>query len=135
MKTKPNHERFGFSKSEWEVFKKESRQIMVETARSRGMITYGDLAAKMTTIPVEPHDMVLWEIIGDVARDEEKANRGLLSVVVVRKNDMQPGGGFYELAKYFNRNTGDKMKCVTTEMHKVHAVWSVKKAANNYNVP
>lgn len=90
------------------------------------MITYGELAAQMTTIPVEPHDMVLWEIIGDVARDEEQAGRGLLSVVVVHKHgDMEPGPGFFELAKFFKRNTSDQTKCWIEETKRVYKVWSV----------
>ena len=121
----PNHERFGFKQKEWENFKAEARKILVAEAARRGMITYGDLASQMTTITVEPHDMVLWEIIGDVARDEEHAGRGLLSVLVVhKKGDMEPGGGFYDLAKFFGRKTSDRTKCFVEEMHKVHAVWS-----------
>lgn len=123
---KSNHERFGFSRKQWDEFKKESRAIMIEVARQRGMITYGELANRMTTTQVEPHDMVLWEIIGDVARDEEAANRGLLSVVVVHKHgDMEPGFGFYELAKHYGRKATDKTKCFIDEMHNVHRIWSV----------
>ena len=126
---KPNHERFGYSKKEWETFKKEARDILIEVASERRMITYGELASQMTTIHVEPHDMTLWEIIGDVSRDEERAGRGLLSVLVVHKHgDMEPGGGFFDLAKYFGRPS-DRMKCFVEEMHKVHAVWSVKQRA------
>src|ERR1051325_51318 len=106
---KANYERFGFTKAQWETFKKESRGILIETAHQRGMITYGHLAAKMTSIQVEPHDMTLWHIIGDVARDEEAAKRGLLSVVVVHKHgDMEPGHGFFELAKYYGRDMTDR---------------------------
>lgn len=126
---KPNHEKFGFTKKQWEKFKTEAREILVGVANTRGMITYGDLAGKMTTIPVEPHDMVLWHIIGDVAGDEESAGRGLLSVVVVHKHgDMEPGFGFYELAKHFGRKTSDKTKCFVEELHRVHAAWTVKNA-------
>src|SRR5437867_1693498 len=97
---KPNHERFGFTQTEWETFKTEAREILIGVATQRGMITYGELASQMTTIQVEPHDMVLWEIIGDVSRDEERAGRNLLSVLVVHKHgDMEPGFGFYDLAK------------------------------------
>src|SRR5262245_38106881 len=125
---RPDYERFGFTKKEWEVFKKEARAIMIGHATQRGMITYGDLAARMTSIPVEPHEMVLWYIIGAVARDEEKAGRGLLSVVVVHKHgDMEPGFGFFNLAEEFGRNTRDKTKCFVDELHRVHAVWSVNK--------
>jgi hypothetical protein len=123
---KPIYERLGFKKTEWDSFKKEARDILITVASQRQMITYGDLAAQMTTIQVEPHDMVLWEIIGEVARDEEKAGRGLLSVVVVHKHgDMEPGPGFFELAKYFKRNTTDQTKCWIEEIKRVYKVWSV----------
>ena len=85
---KPIYERLGFKKTEWDSFKKEARDILITVASQRQMITYGELASQITTIQVEPHDMVLWEIIGDVARDEEQAGRGLLSVVVVHKHSV-----------------------------------------------
>lgn len=126
---KPNHQRFGFTKRQWDAFKNEARTLLIDVAKQRGMITYGDLAGQMTSIQVDPHDMVLWEIIGDVSRDEEQAGRGLLSVVVVHKHgDMEPGFGFFDLANYFRRNTSDKTKCFVEELHRVHAVWSVKLA-------
>lgn len=124
---KANHERFGYSKKDWESFKQEAQDILIRVASGRGMITYGELASQMKTIQVDPHDMVLWEVIGDVSRNEERAGRGLLSVLVVHKHgDMEPGVGFFDLAKYFGRGTSDKTKCFVEEMHKVHAVWSVK---------
>jgi hypothetical protein len=126
---KLNHEKFGHTSQEWETFKTEAREILVETARRRGMITYGELASRMTTIAVEPHDQVLWEIIGDVAWDEEAAGRGLLSVVVVHKHgDMEPGGGFFDLAKHYKRPFRDRTSCFVEELKRVHAVWSVKMA-------
>lgn len=121
--------KYGFTLKQWEIFKKEARGLLITIAENRGMITYGDLAVRMTTISVEPHDPVLWHIIGDVARDEEHAGRGLLSVVVVHKHgDMEPGHGFWELAKFFGRNTANRDKCFVEELKKVYRVWSVLKA-------
>lgn len=125
---KPIYQRLGFSKPQWDSFKKEARANLIGVAEKRGMITYGELAAQMTTIQVEPHDMVLWEIIGDISRDEERAGRGMLSVIVVHKvGDMEPGPGFYDLAKHFGRSITNKTKCFVEELHKVHAVWSVER--------
>jgi hypothetical protein len=126
---KPHHERFGFTEKQWDVFKAEAREILIEIARQRGMITYGDLAGRMTTIQVEPHDMVLWYIIGDVSRNEDAAKRGMLSVVVVHKyGDMEPGFGFYDLAKELGRYVTNRTECFVEELHKVHAVWSVNQS-------
>ncbi len=127
MNSKPAHLKYGQTKKAWDTFKVEAREHMIAAASKRAMITYGDLAAMMTTVAVEPHDPMLWAIIGDVASDEATASRGLLSVVVVHKHgDMEPGPGFFELAKYFGRKTGDKTKCFVEELHRVHAQWSVK---------
>lgn len=126
---KPNNEKYGFTTKQWQRFKKEARDIMVAVARNRQMITYSDMAAKMTTIAVEAHDQVLWDIIGDVAKDEEKAGRGLLSAVVVHKHgDMEPGKGFFELAKFFQRNLTDRTKCWVEELKDLYEFWSVKMA-------
>ena len=51
----------------------------------------------------------------------------MLTVLVVhRAGDMQPGSGFFELAKQLGRNTSNILKCWVDELHKVHAVWSGK---------
>ena len=122
---RPLHEIYGETKLDWDRFKAEARGLMIARASVRGMLSYGELASKMTTIELEPHDPKLWAIIGDVAGDEAAAKRGLLSVVVVHKSgDMEPGPGFYELAQYFGRKVGDRTKCFVQEMHLVHAQWS-----------
>jgi len=125
--SRPSHEKFGVTAKAWEAFKAEARTHLIEVAKNRAMITYGDLAAKMTSVHLEPHDQMLWEILGDISRDEAAAKRGLLSVVVVHKHgDMEPGPGFFELAKFFGRKAGDRTKCFIEELHRVHAQWSVK---------
>ena len=49
----------------------------------------------------------------------------MLTVIVVHKvGDMQPGPGFFELAKSLGRDTRDPLKCWVDELHHVHAVWS-----------
>ena len=102
---------------------------MVGVARNRQMITYSDMAGQMTAIAVEAHDQVLWDIIGDVARDEQQTGHGLLSAVVVHKHgDMEPGKGFFELAKFYNRNLADRTKCWVEELKTLYEYWSVKMA-------
>ena len=40
---KPIYEKFGFTPKQWETYKAEAREIMIETARARAMIAYSDL--------------------------------------------------------------------------------------------
>jgi len=123
---KANNEKYGLTAKQWRTYKKEAQKIMMEAARDRQMITYSAMAARMTTLSVAAHDQVLWDIIGDVAKDEEREGRGLLSAVVVHKHgDMEPGSGFFELTKYLKRDCRDQTKCWIEELKKVYAVWNV----------
>lgn len=117
----------GFSLTDWEAAKEEARSIMINRAKVRGMIPYSDLVKKIRHIRVEPHDPRLFHLLGEISSEEDVAGRGMLTVLVVHKlGDMQPGPGFFELAKRLGRDTSDIVKCWVDELHRVHAVWSVK---------
>jgi molybdopterin synthase catalytic subunit len=91
----------------------------------RGMISYSDLVKHIQTIKLDAHDPRLFHMLGEISSDEDAAGRGMLSVLVVHKvGDMQPGTGFFELAKQLGRNTSNILKCWVDELHKVHSVWS-----------
>jgi len=118
---------YGFSQAEWDAAKQEIRNLMVARAKVRGMIPYSELVSKIKAVHLEPHDQRLFHLLGEVSSEEDAAGRGMLSVVVVHKSgDMQPGPGFFELAKKLGRNTSDILKCWVDELKKVHAVWSAK---------
>ena len=118
---------YGFSQAEWDAAKQEARNLMIARAKVRGMIPYSDLATKIKTVHLEAHDQRLFHLLGEVSSEEDAAGRGMLSVVVVHKSgDMQPGPGFFELAKQLGRNTSDILKCWVDELKKVHAIWSAK---------
>src|SRR6266403_499790 len=76
---------------------------------------------------LDPHDQRLFHLLGEISSEEDASGRGMLSVIVVHKfGDMQPGPGFFELAKKLGRDTSDILKCWVDELKKVHAVWSQK---------
>jgi hypothetical protein len=118
---------YGFSEAAWSAAKREVKEILAARAKLRGMIPYSDLVAKLKTIHLEAHDQRLFHLLGQVSSEEDAAGRGMLSVVVVHKTgDMQPGPGFFELAKHLGRDTSDLLKCWVSELKKVHAYWSSK---------
>src|SRR5216117_1036645 len=91
---------YGFSQAEWDAAKQEARNLMIARAKVRGMIPYSAPAAKIKAVHLEAHDQRLFPLLGEVSSEEYAAGRGMLSVVVVHKSgDMQPGPGFFELAK------------------------------------
>jgi molybdopterin synthase catalytic subunit len=117
----------GFTQAEWDAAKAEARNLMIERAKVRGMIPYSDLATKIKIVHLEAHDQRLFHLLGEISAEEDTAGRGMLSVIVVHKTgDMQPGPGFFELAKRLGRNTSNFLKCWVDELKRVHAVWSGK---------
>jgi len=124
--TKPNQKlnKFGFSPEAWRAAKDEVRIILIGCAKHRSFITYSLLAPQIRAIDVEYHDPRLNALLGEVATDEEQRGRGLLSVLVVHKlDDMQPGKGFYELAKWFNRKITDHTLFWVSEFNRVFDYW------------
>jgi hypothetical protein len=118
--------KFGFEDAEWERAKREIREILVDRAKVRGMIPYSELSGKIRSVQVEAHDPRLFHLLGEVSTEEDASGRGMLSVIVVHKSgDMQPGPGFFELAKSLGRDTSDILHCWMKELKKVHAHWSI----------
>jgi len=116
---------FDAPKEKWEAAKGEAKAIMIERAKVRGMIAYSDLVSKIHAFPLQAHDPRLFHLLGQISSEEDADGRGMLTVIVVHKiGDMQPGPGFFELAKSLGRDTSDILKCWVDELHKVHAVWS-----------
>lgn len=121
----------GFSPLAWDLAKEEARSIMIERARLRGMITYSELVQHIRSITIGPHDPRLDHLLGEISSDENTAGRGMLTVLVVHKaGDMEPGRGFYKLARSLGRDTSDLKKCWVDELHRVHK----EQAAQSSNV-
>jgi len=104
---------------------------LITVAEQESTITYSDLVERVRDLqhlanPIDnPHDPRLAEILGEISREEDAAGRGMLSVVVVRKNDDIPGDGYFILAKELGRDTSDRVKCWVEELKKVHGYWGV----------
>lgn len=116
---------YGFTPKEWSAAKCEAKDILADRAKVRGMIPYSDLAARIKSVRLEAHDQRLFHLLGEISEEEDASGRGMLSVIVVHKvGDMQPGPGFFELAKQLGRDTSDILACWVAELKKVHAHWS-----------
>jgi len=114
----------GFPESLWAAAKDEGREAMIARARRRSLITYSDLVSEIKSIRFEPHDPRLFHFLGEISSDEDDAGRGLLTALVVHKVDMQPGDGFFVLAKARGRNTSDPVRFWAEELGRVYSVWT-----------
>ncbi len=115
---------FEVPSAQWEAAKAEAKAIMIERARTRGLIPYSDLVSQITSLKFQAHDLHLFRFLDEISSEEDSAGRGLLTVIVVHKaGDMKPGPGFFELAKSRGRETRDLLRCWITELNCVHAIW------------
>jgi hypothetical protein len=88
------------------------------------MITYGDLVDKVNAIDIPAHGPAIGAILGEISCEEDAQGRGMLTVIVVHKyGDMEPGPGFFDLARDLGRDTSDVTKCWIEELKRVHAYW------------
>lgn len=94
--------RFGLSESEWNSALTEVRDAILEAARERRMISYGEVASRVSTISLEPHSALMNHLLGTIFEEEHAAGRPALTSIVTHKyGDKEPGSGFYEMARSF----------------------------------
>jgi hypothetical protein len=119
------HVKYGFTEQAWESAKTEATAVLAKRAKVGGIIPYSDLVRQVKAITLEPDSFALSAFLGEIFESEDAAGRGMLTVVVVHKHgDMQPGPGFFDLAKCLGRNSSDIVKCWGDELEKAHAYWS-----------
>lgn len=113
--------KYGYTTEDWSAAKDEMRQILTDRARLRGMIPYSELVGRIETIRMEPDSYALARMLGEVSEEEDAAGRGMLSVIVGRKHgDMQPGPGYFQLAKKLGRDTSDRATCSVEGLRRGH---------------
>lgn len=125
--------KYGYENADWEAAKEEMRSILIERAKVggevKGTIPYSDVVNQVTTIHLEPDSYALAAMLGEISSEEDSAGRGMLTVIVVHKEgDMQPGPGFFDLAKRLGRDTTDVLRCWIEELKRVHRYWSSRES-------
>ena len=114
----------GFPQQTWDAAKVEITEVLVARAKLRGAIPYSELVGRVHAINFAAHDPRFFHMLGEISTDDADGGRGMLSALVVHKDgDMQPGPGFFELAKSLGRNTSDVLRFWVEEFKKVHAYW------------
>jgi hypothetical protein len=87
------------SNLELQKARREIKAILVEKALSRQDISYSVLAKKITSCTLEHDSQELHALLGEISEQESNNNRGMLSVLVVRKDNGYPGKGFFTCAQ------------------------------------
>ena len=117
----------GYSQDVWERAKAEGKTILVARAKRGKTIAYSEFVNQLTAVRLEPRDVRLAHLLGDISIEEDASGRGMLTVLVVHKSgDMKPGPGFFDLATRLRRNTSDEIACWVKEFKFVVNAWRPK---------
>lgn len=115
----------GYPVKKWNDAKREVRKVLIDRARAGDIISYLELAVKVTAIKLEPQSFALTTMLREIAAEENAAGRGMLTAIVVYSSgDMQPGPGFFALAGRLGKNTNDILRCWIKELKRVYGYWS-----------
>lgn len=87
---------YGHLVENWKVATEEMRDILIDCARERRTITYGELSAAIKTIQIPPNSYGMSGMLTEISKEDVKAGRkGVLATLVVRKSDGRPGPGYF----------------------------------------
>jgi hypothetical protein len=100
---------------------------LVQAARAREFVHYGELA-KMLGIDMDnPHfGALVGKVLGQISEEEVAAGRPMISAIVVSREDMLPGKGFYKLGQELHKvDPGeDEIGFAIRQIRRVHDYWS-----------
>jgi hypothetical protein len=114
----------GFTDMAWEAAKAEGKAVLAKCARDKKMISYTDFMYQIRSISFEtPYDSRLPQFLAEISMEEAKAGRGMMTALVVRKDDQRPGAGFFELAERLGYDVSDPEKFWIEEVNRVFASW------------
>ncbi|MCA9883804.1 MAG: hypothetical protein KC708_12570 [Anaerolineae bacterium] len=87
--------KYGLTPEQWQQAVDEVREICIDVARQRSLITYSEVCKRMRTVNPHPGSYVFQAILREMCFSEEAAGRGLLCALVVNQSKGIPGAGFF----------------------------------------
>ncbi|MFO7772963.1 MAG: hypothetical protein R6V59_03330 [Dehalococcoidia bacterium] len=104
----------------------EIYEKLKEVARARTVTYYNDIAPLAGLDMNLPRDRYeIGVILDDINSHERELGRPMLSAVVVHKESLVPGQGFFTLARSLGLFTGDdRDRFYLEELRKVHDYWA-----------
>lgn len=91
----------------------------MRAGRKDELITYSDLASVIVSIHIEPHDFAMSRLLDEISKEEDAAGKGILTALVVFKDEPVPGEGFWATARDIGRVFTDKWAFWAEEARRV----------------
>ena len=99
---------------------------LIRVAKNLRVVNYSDVAPLAGLNMESPEDRnQIADILDAISRAEHRAEKPLLSAVVIRRDKNMPGAGFFNLARRLGlHGTGDDFQYWLQELRRVHDYWS-----------
>jgi hypothetical protein len=121
---------YAYPEDVWSRAREEAKAVLVGVARARQGIAYSDLAPRIQVISFLPTDQRFFFLLREISAEEHRADRGMLTAVVVHKaGDYKPGPGFFELGRGLDLDVPDRERLSIEQVNKVHGYWGSQRAS------
>jgi hypothetical protein len=112
------------SQANWADVRAEIRQLLIDVARAKQVITYSELTSMLQTAYLHYHSSMLARLLVEVGAEEVQAGRPVLPALVVTKQSGMPGQGFFKLSAERGYDISDPEAYWRTAVKHVHDYWS-----------
>ena len=113
---------YGFAPATWNTVKEAAKGAIIRNLKGNTVFTtYGDLVNDLKPLIDfgTPRNAVFHCLLGQISDEEEEQGRGLLSALVVHKDDLRPGAGFYSGAEKWGRDVTNPESCWAAEVRRL----------------
>lgn len=122
--------KYGYLIKEWELAKREMQDILVQYARQKKTITYGELSTLIQTIYLPAYSYGMAGMLDEISLENETVGKTPLAVLVVRKSDGRPGSGFFKKARHHGLSDDDLEVYWQDQFTRVCSDWAEKEKNN-----
>jgi hypothetical protein len=119
------HPTWGHKIELWSAAMAEAKGELEEVAKAgHAPIFYSQLNRKITSVSFEPDGHDFHGLLGQLSEESDEEGKGMISALVVHKEDGRPGKGFFTLASALGRNVSDPDKCWSEELKHVYRAFA-----------
>jgi hypothetical protein len=119
------------SRAKWVEVRAEIRQLLIDVARAKQVITYSELTSMLQTAYLHYHSSMLARLLVEIGGEEVEAGRPVLPALVVTKQTGLPGHGFFKLAAERGYDVSDPEEFWQKAVQEVYEFWASSDSAIN----
>ena len=121
--------RWGLASHEWDIARERLVSLLVETARQRATVTYGEAAAVAFEGRFSARSGALMDLLGEVDELVDADKGVMIASLVVRKDSGMPGDGYFKFARdHLGRDVSDARSFWLAETRRVWGAYDPEAA-------